>query len=859
MNGDGGTITVTLRMDNKSYLATAAASEAAGKTLGDNLDANTKAATDRTAARFATLGGAIKTGLGIGVVAIGVAGVASVKMAGDFEQSMNVLQSVSGATGEQFAALSAKARELGKDASLPGVSATDAAAAMSELAKAGLEVNDVLGASKGVLSLAKAGQLDTAEAATITARALNTFGLAGTDASKVADLLAAGANSSTAGVADMAQALAQGGAGAKQFGISVGDTVSALALFSNAGINGSDAGTSLKTMLQRLAAPTAESAAAMKQLGLDFFDAKGNFVGLEATAGQLQKSLGGLTAEQKNAALATIFGSDSSRVAAVLADQGAAGFEKMATAVNKQGAATDLAAAQNKGFNGALDNLKSTLETIGTDIGTKLLPPLTNLLKVMADNAQPVVDWLIKNGDLLGKVIIGLGVAFATVRVAGFVSDLMAAQKTLGLFIGAKNAAGIKALGGAIKAMASGGAVAVRALGAAIMANPILFAIGAIIAILVVLQVKFNIFGKLFEALKPILADVGDFFVKVWQGIQNVVEKVFNAIAGFWNSTLKPVFDFMISVITTVLGIYIKVWAFILLIVVGTLSIIASIVWSVMQGIWNVITAVWNAIYGVVSAVLGWITGLIVNAFNFYWNIISTVMGFIWGVISTVWNAIFGVISSIVGAIWGVVSSVFNTVAGFVSGIWNGIFNTVSGALGRIWGAVTGVFGDVVKFVGGIGGKILGAIGNFGSLLYDKGKALIQGLLDGAGSLLTSIGKFFLDKVPGWIQAPFKKALGIASPSKVFAGYGKNIVEGLGQGIDKNSGIAVGAAQSLGSQVSGISAGMNADISAGAGGVPVGQGGGAGSGATIIQNNTVNNNVDTSKLISDMTWALQRA
>lgn len=885
MNGDGGTITVTLRMDNKQFLATAAAADATGKALGDNLDASTKAATDRVASRFATVGSAIKTGLGIGAVAIGVAGVASVKMAGDFEQAMNILGSVSGATGAQLAALSEKARELGKDASLPGVSAKDAALAMSELAKAGLSVNDVMAASKGVLSLAKAGQLDTANAATITARALNTFGLEGSQANKVADLLAAGANSSTAGVEDMAQALAQGGAGARQFGISIGDTVSALALFSNAGINGSDAGTSLKTMLQRLAAPTDESAAAMKKLGLNFFDAKGNFVGLSATAGQLQKALGGLTVEQKNAALATIFGSDSSRVAAVLANEGAAGFDKMAASVNKQGAATDLAAAQNSGFKGALDNLISTLETIGTDIGTKVLPPLTKFLQVLADKAEPTMNFIIKYGKELAITLGILATAIVAVKVAAFVSDLnkmviglkaaqsaaggaAAAQKALAIVFGANNASGILALGKAftvvgtaIKTFALGAVASIRAVGVAILTNPIgliVTAIVAVIAALVILQLKFNIFGKLFEAMKPVFAAVGNFFIKVWQTAADIFTSVIDAIVGFWNSKLKPVFDVMITILGTILSVYIKVWAFILLIIVGTLSIIASVIWAVMQGIWNVITTVWNAIYGVIAAVVGFIWSAIVAYFTLYWNIITTVMSAIWSVITTVWNTIYGVVSSILSAIWGVVSSVFNTVAGFVGGIWNGIYNTVSGALSRIWSAVTGVFGNVVSFVGGIGGKILGAIGNFGGLLYDKGRSLIQGLIDGAGSLLSSIGKFFLDKVPGWIQEPFKKALGIHSPSRVFAGYGKNIVQGLGKGIDANGRIATTAATGLANQVSGIGANMNADITAG--GTPIAPTGGAGgAGTTVNQYNTVNNNVDTQKLISDMTWALARS
>lgn len=89
-----------------------------------------------------------------------------------------------------------------------------------------------------------------------------------------------------------------------------------------------------------------------------------------------------------------------------------------------------------------------------------------------------------------------------------------------------------------------------------------------------------------------------------------------------------------------------------------------------------------------------------------------------------------------------------------------------------------------MDWIAGIGGRILDKLGDGGKLLFDFGKNIIQGLLDGAGSLLSKLGEFLLDKVPGWIKEPFKKAMGIASPSKVFKGYGQNIGEGLIIGLD---------------------------------------------------------------------------
>jgi TP901 family phage tail tape measure protein len=499
MSDTVGTISVDLTLDDAKFNRALAVSETKAAAAGQAIDKELSGATSRTEARFASFGSIATKALGLTGIAAGVAGLAAVKMAGNFEQSLNVFQSVSGATAKQMELVAAKARELGKDASLPGISARDAAQALTELAKAGLDVNQSLAASKGVLSLAKAGNLAVADAASIAAKALNAFGLAGSQATRVADLLAAAANASSADVSDIALGLAQVGAGAKQMGVSLQDTVTSLALFTNAGIRGQDAGTSLKQMFIQLATPTAAASKLMKKLGLDFFDAKGNFIGLEKSSGLLQTKLKGLTVEQRNNALATIFGSDSMRVAAILADQGAAGFDKMAKAVNKQGAATELAAAQNRGFNGALDNFISTVQTVATDLGTKLLPPLTEFLRTMADKLPAAVQFLTDNFAVLVSVVGGLGAAFAVFKIAAIVKGF------IDLVI-------------VIRAAAAAAGI----FSAALDANPIglvALAIAAVVAGLIFLQLKFNILGKAMNAVRPAIDAVASAFRILGLGI----------------------------------------------------------------------------------------------------------------------------------------------------------------------------------------------------------------------------------------------------------------------------------------------------------------------------------------------------
>lgn len=200
-------------------------------------------------------------------------GAAVIKVGFEFEKSMNDLRAATKASGDELARATKLAKDLGNDLSLPAISANDAASAMTTLAKAGLSLEQSMQAVKGTLQLASAAQIDAAKAAEIQSDAINTFKLAATDAGRVADLLAASANSTSGEITDVAFALKQTGAAAAVLKIPIEDTVTALGLLAQSGVRGSDAGTSLKTALIQLTNPTSKAKAAMEKLGLSFFDA----------------------------------------------------------------------------------------------------------------------------------------------------------------------------------------------------------------------------------------------------------------------------------------------------------------------------------------------------------------------------------------------------------------------------------------------------------------------------------------------------------------------------------------------------------------------------------------------------------
>ena len=322
----------------------------------------------------------------IGGAAIGGVLAMSAKAYMEFEASMSGVGAVANATAKEQKALGEAAIKAGQDTVFSAMQAADAEA---ELLRAGVSVSDVLGgALTGSLDLAAAGQIGLAESAEIAAQAMNIFNLEGEDVGHIADVLTAGANKSAAGVDDLGMALAQGGLVAKQTGLTLEETVGTLSAFADNSLKGSDAGTSLKTMLQRLNPTSAEAANLMDELGLRAYDSQGNFVGLAEYAGMLQDAMSDMTPEMRNAAMATLFGSDAVRGANVLYEQGEAGMRKYIAAVDDQGAAARMAARQTDNLKGDIDTLMGTLESAFINAGSGGNEGLRSLVQTL----QGLVD-----------------------------------------------------------------------------------------------------------------------------------------------------------------------------------------------------------------------------------------------------------------------------------------------------------------------------------------------------------------------------------------------------------------------------------------------------------------------------------
>lgn len=384
-----------------------------------------------------------------------------IKIGNEFTTSLNTMKAVSSATADEMAKVSARAKELGSDITLPGTSANDAAAAMTELAKGGFTVKQSMDAAKGSLQLAAAAQIDAAQAATIQSQALQAFGLKAADAGRVADVLANAANASSAEITDVAFALQSGGAVAKQFGLTIEDTAAAIGLMANSGIKGSDAGTLLKSALLALTDQGKPAQKAIDELGLTVYDTQGRFVGLSKLFDQLQGASKRMTPEVYQAATATLFGSDAMRLASIAAEKGAAGFDTLHQAMTRQGSAADVAAAKMQGLPGAMQMATNAAEVLALNIYDLIKGPLEDFAKGAADRI----------GSATPKIVEGLKTASDTaVSVGRAIAPVVSWFGDLPPVVYAAVAAFVALRATALGAWLTSGVAAMRAFGAATVA-----------------------------------------------------------------------------------------------------------------------------------------------------------------------------------------------------------------------------------------------------------------------------------------------------------------------------------------------------------------------------------------------------
>lgn len=389
------TVKVTLLAEVRGFVGKIGEARAKAQQLSSDLQ---QMAVDRKAT-FTDIGGYLSAW---GLAVTGVTGIA-IKRFMDFDQAMSYVEAV---TRE-----SAYAMDLLREAALKAgaetvFTAVEAANAIEELAKAGVGTSDILGGGLAAsLDLAASSGIGVAQAAEIAAGALGMFRLQGSDLADVVDYLSAGANKSIGEVTDLAYGMRQAGPVAYQMGLSVKETVAALAAFAATGRIGQDAGTSFKRMLQLLTPQSAAAQRELDRLGIVAFDAQGEFIGLANFAEVLQQRLGHLTTEQRNMALSVIYGSDAVAAAAEIYNLGREGVEKWIRAVDDQGYAAENAALRLGNLKGDLEQLGGSLDTLFVTMAAVTDGPLRGLVQGLTD----VTNMFSQTSDEMQQSIFVIG------------------------------------------------------------------------------------------------------------------------------------------------------------------------------------------------------------------------------------------------------------------------------------------------------------------------------------------------------------------------------------------------------------------------------------------------------------------
>ena len=319
----------------------------------------------------------------------------------NFESGMSKVQAISGASGEDLAALTDKAKEMGAKTKS---SATESAEAMQYMAMAGWKTGDMLNGIEGIMNLAAASGEDLATTSDIVTDALTAFGLSAQDSTHFADVLAQASSNANTNVGMMGETFKYVAPVAGAMGYSAEDVATAVGLMANSGIKASQAGTSLRTILTRMAKPTKEVQTAMDQLGVSVIDSDGNMKSLHEIMDDLRSGFSGLSEAEKVNMAATLGETDgmSGLLAIVNASDG--DYQKLTDSINNcSGAAANMAETMQNNLGGQLTILGSTAESLALEIYESVKGPLTDMTKLGIDAVSNLTEGF-KTGGVMGMI-----------------------------------------------------------------------------------------------------------------------------------------------------------------------------------------------------------------------------------------------------------------------------------------------------------------------------------------------------------------------------------------------------------------------------------------------------------------------
>ena len=556
---------------------------------------------------------------------------------------------------------------------------------MTEMAKAGWSATQIMDGMAGVLDATATSGESLGTVSTIVADAITGFGLSAKDSARVADLMTQAANSGTIGISDLGESYKYVAPLAQSMGLSIEDVTTALSAMSMAGIKGSQAGTSLRTVLANMAKPSSTVASAMDELNLNITNSDGSFKSLDEIITIMRTSFNGLTDDQKAYYATSLAGKEGMSGLISLLNLTQGEYDALTASMNNcSGVAGETATVMQDNLQSKVEQLGGALESLAIKLSEYVLPFLTGLV----EKITAAVDAFSNMNPIVQQVILVIGGILA---VAGpiliVIGKLITAVGTIMTVV--------PKLAGMIHAVKT----AIAALHVTMLANPIAIVIAAISALVAAFLFLWNtneafrqFWIDLWENVKDVAIAVWtaikEFFVSAWEAISSAAQTIWNGIKNFFSvlwEGIKTIFSTVLGVISTIVTTYFNAYK---TIITTVFNAIKTVITTVLNAIKTVVTTVWNAIKTVFVTVLNTIKSVVSGAFNSMWNGIKNTVSGIVNTIKTGFNNAVSFIQSLA-------SSAFSWGADIIQGIVNGI----QSCIGRIRDAVGNVAETIRSFL----------------------------------------------------------------------------------------------------------------------------------------------------------------
>lgn len=669
-------------------------------------------------------------------------GTAAVKATSDFESAMSNVSAISGATGNDLDALNKKAQEMGAKTKF---SATESAEAFSYMAMAGWKTKDMLDGIEGVMNLAAASGEDLATTSDIVTDALTAFGLSAKDSGHFADVLAKASSNANTNVSLLGESFKYVAPVAGALGYSAEDTAIALGLMANAGIKGSQAGTSLRSSISRLVKPTGDAAAMMDKYGISLKNADGTMKPLGEVMNTLREKLGGLSEAEQAQVAATLFGQEAMSGMLAIINASDSDYAKLTDAIyNADGAAQQMADTMLNNLSGQLTLLKSALEGLAIQFGEILMPYIKQfvgwlqslvqkLQELTPEQKEQIVKWAAFAAAIgpvlmiLGKLTSSAGSIITTFgKIPGAISKAKTAFTVFSTsLININEGFTLAKAGFSGLATEAGGFGTKIGVAAAGVTGPMV----AIVAVVALVIAAFTSLWKNNEEFRNKITAIWDGIKSKFESFAKGIVDRLNALGldfesfgdvvkAIWDgfcSLLAPIFEGAFNQISVIFGSILDA-------LTGTFDVFVGIFtgnWSqTWQGIKEIFGAVWDLIKGtfeswvttfkgIADAVLGWFG----TTWGETWTNIKQFFVDIWNGVTTffsnVINTIKTAVSSFITTIIAFFAKLPTNIANFITSAYNSVVTWATNMVNKAQEMGTNFINNVVSFFTQLPGKVL--------------------------------------------------------------------------------------------------------------------------------------------------------